>query len=189
MAAGPLAPALAITYLLSLPGKLIGAAPTRCSMTSKRSSLLSLLCGLSAAPFALAAAEDPATYSCTYKAFSRCESGVATVKLLEGKVHELSFENTVCGTKGKPPKRCVLLTTRSGTDTWSEEGQGVRVVFSEASKRRHKGLDDEMVVSVEGDQVVLDFTETQTVTRCDDGAEMPEKLTILKETAQCKTVF
>ena len=156
---------------------------------TKRTSLLPVLWILSAVPIAVAAAEAPTTYSCSYKAFSRCENGVATVKLLEGKLHELSFENTVCGTKGKPPKRCVLTTTRSGADAWSDNGQAVRVVFSEASKKRHKELDDELVVSVNGDQVVFDFAETQTVTRCDDGAELPEKLTILKEVAQCKTEF
>jgi hypothetical protein len=154
-----------------------------------RSSLLPLLCALSAAPLAVAAAESPAIYSCTYKAFTRCESGSATVKLLDGKLHELSFENTVCGSKGKPPKRCVMITTRTGEDTWRDDGQAVRVVFAEASKRRFKELEDEMVVSVNGDQVVFDFTDTQTVTRCDDGAELPEKLTILRETAQCKTEF
>jgi hypothetical protein len=155
----------------------------------KRTSLLPLLWILSAVPIAVAAADAPTIYSCSYKAFSRCENGTATVKLLDGKLHELNFENTVCGTKGKPPKRCVLTTTRSGTDTWRDDGQAVRVVFSEAAKRRHKELDDELVVSVDGDQVVLDFAETQTVTRCDDGAELPEKLTILRETAQCKTEF
>lgn len=154
-----------------------------------RSSLLPLLWALSAAPLAVAAADAPATYSCTYKAFSRCETGVATVKLLDGKVHELNFENTVCGTKGKPPKRCVLTTARSGTDAWRDDGNAVRIVFSEAAKRRHKELDDEMVVSIDGDRVVLDFSETQTLTRCDDGAEIPEKLTILRETPQCKTEF
>jgi hypothetical protein len=156
---------------------------------TQRTFILPLLCAFAAAPFAVARAQAPASYSCTYKAFSRCENGTATVKLLEGKVQELSFENTVCGTKGKPERRCVMTTTRSGADAWRDDGQAVRIVFSNDSKKRHKELDDEMLVSVEGDRVVFDFTDTQTVTRCDDGAEMPEKLTILREVAQCKTEF
>jgi len=154
-----------------------------------RSFLLPLLVALCAAPFAVARAEAPASYSCSYKAFSRCENGTATVKLLEGKVQELTFENTVCGVKGKPERRCTMTTTRSGVDAWRDDGQAVRIVFSKASKKRHLELDDEMLVSVQDDRVVLDFTNTQTITRCDDGAEMPEKLTILREVAQCKTEF
>jgi hypothetical protein len=153
---------------------------------TKRSFTLPLLLALSAATVSVARAEAPATYSCSYKAFSRCENGTATVKLLEGKVQELNFESTVCGAKGKPARRCVMTTTRSGVDAWREDGQAVHIVFSKDSKKRHKELDDEMMVSVEGDRVVLDFTDTQTLTRCDDGAEMPEKLTILREAAQCK---
>jgi hypothetical protein len=153
---------------------------------TKRSFILPLLCALSAAAASIAHAEAPATYSCSYKAFSRCENGTATVKLLEGKVQELNFESTACGVKGKPARRCVMTTTRSGTDTWREDGQAVHIVFSKDSKKRHKELDDEMMVSVEGDRVVLDFKDTQALTRCDDGAEMPEKLTILREAAQCK---
>jgi hypothetical protein len=156
---------------------------------TNRSFILLLLCTLSAATVSIARAEAPAAYSCSYKAFSRCENGTATVKLLEGKVQELSFESTACGIKGKPARRCVMTTTRSGVDEWRDDGQGVRIVFSKDSKKRHKELDDEMTVSVEGDQVVFDFTDTQTLTRCDDGAEMPEKLTILREVAQCKTQF
>lgn len=154
-----------------------------------RSFILPLLCVLSAATVSFAHAEAPATYSCSYKAFSRCENGTATVKLLEGKVQELNFESTACGVKGKAARRCVMTTTRSGADAWRDEGQAVRIVFSNDSKKRHKELDDEMTVSVEGDRVVFDFTDTQTLTRCDDGAEMPEKLTILREVAQCKTEF
>jgi hypothetical protein len=149
---------------------------------------LPLLIILLAAAGACSAAlsDASATLSCSFKVFARCGDGSASVKLLNGKVQQVTFESVFCARQGKPANRCSLDTARGGKDQWTDADKGVRIEFP---NEKHPDIDDSMVVSLEQRAIVLDFTDTQSLTKCSMGVDLPEKVTIDPDVQQCQVEY
>jgi hypothetical protein len=157
-------------------------------MTPTRLPLLFALLALTGtAACAATLADATGSYSCSFRVFARCGDGSATVKLSGGKVQQVSFENVYCAKAGQPANRCSFDTARGGKDAWTDEGTGVRIEFGNTGK--HSRLEDTLLVSLEDHTIVLDLTETQSVTKCSTGVDLPDKLVIDVEAPQCKVEF
>lgn len=131
------------------------------------------------------------TYACTFQEFSRCTEGRASVTLVDGKVQSVSFDSKACATKAQPAAHCRLETTRGGADKWEENGRALSVTFPHP---RYTELIDTLAVSVEEAQIVLDFGDTQALTRCKDNAgkaagDLPERLVITPQAEKCRVEF
>ncbi|HJV71324.1 hypothetical protein [Ideonella sp.] len=135
---------------------------------------------------AVALGEASGTYTCSYKLFSSCSSGSATVKLLNGKLQQVSFESLFCATPAKPANRCSLESARGGPDRWSESGTAVRIEFTHP---KYPEMDDALAVTVQGQAIVIDFGESQSLPRCDLGADLPEKLTLDPADQNCRVEY
>jgi len=146
--------------------------------------LLSLGAPLGAAAAALG--EASGTYTCSYKLFSSCGNGSATIKLLNGKLQQVSFESLFCATPAKPANRCSLDSARGGPDRWSESGTAVRIEFTHP---KYPEMDDALAVTVQEQAIVIDFGESQSLPRCGLGANLPEKLTLDPADKHCKVEY
>jgi hypothetical protein len=149
--------------------------------------LLPLLLSAAAAGAAPLGLGDPnGSYSCRFRMFTQCGDGTATVRLVDGKIQQVSFESLFCARQGRPANRCVLDTRRDGADRWTDTPQGVRIAFT---NRKWAELDDVLTVSVDADRILIDFEDAQSVTKCSAGVDLPEKLTIDPNRPQCQVEY
>lgn len=130
--------------------------------------------------------EASGTYRCTYKLFSRCGEGTASVLLQGGRLQQVSLEARFCATGGQPARRCSLSSARSGKDKWSDTGASVRIEFLHP---KYPEMEDALLVSIEGGAIVLDLGESQPLPHCGMGADLPDRLTLEPAAAHCKVEF
>jgi hypothetical protein len=150
-----------------------------------------LLAAAGAAASATVLGMASGTYACTFQEFSRCTEGRASVTLVDGKVQSVSFDSKFCATKARPAANCRLETTRGGADKWQENGRAVSVTFAHP---RYTELVDTFGVSVEDAQIVLDFGDAQSITKCKDNAgkaagDLPERVVITPQAEKCRVEF
>lgn len=141
------------------------------------------LASLAAAASAATLNQSSGTYACRYKDFKTCSEGSAQVTLLNGRLQAVSFGNSFCPVKAKPPGGCTVESTRSGAQKWADDGRLTRITFSDP---KHPNLDDVFAVSVEDERIVLDFNDSQPVLRCTEGGDLPERLVIDPRTEKCR---
>lgn len=153
----------------------------------KKTLLLALLLSAAAAGAAPLGLGDPnGSYRCSFRLFAQCGDGTATVRLLDGKIQQVSFETLFCARQGRPANRCVFDTRRDGEDRWTDTPAGVRIAFT---NRKWAELDDVLAVLVDAGRILLDFEDTQSVTKCSAGVDLPEKLTIDPARPQCQVEY
>jgi hypothetical protein len=152
-------------------------------------SALPALClvALGSAATAASLASTSGTYACTYRDFRQCTDGSAKVTLADGKLQAVVFVNNFCPVKRKPPGGCTVESERTGgPGKWADDARATRITFTDP---KHPQLEDVFAVVVEDEHIVLDFSDTQPVTRCKDSGDLPERIVIDPRTAQCRVNF
>jgi hypothetical protein len=157
----------------------------------KKTLVTALLAAAGAAASATVLGHASGTYACTFQEFSRCTEGRASVTLVDGKVQSVSFDSKFCATKARPAASCRLETSRGGADKWEDQGRTLSVTFPHP---RYTELTDTLGVSVEDTQIVLDFGDAQSITKCKDSAgkaagDLPERVVIAPQAEKCRVEF
>lgn len=157
----------------------------------KKTLVTATLAALGAAASAGGLGESSGTFACSYKDFSRCNEGSASVTLQGGKVQSVSFDSRFCATKAQPAAHCRLETARSGADKWEESGRTLSVTFTNP---RHAELTDLFSVVVEDTRILLDFGDAQSLTRCKGSngkaaGDLPERVVIDPQAEKCRVEY
>lgn len=126
---------------------------------------------------------EQSVYSCTYEVASRGTSGSAAIEVRGNEIQKVSLENFFQGLPGKLGYRCTLEASRDDKETkWTSVSTGVEIEFSDTPTY---GAGDSMLVTPNAEGFLIDLSNTRSSGRCGAGAELPEKITILKSTSKC----
>jgi hypothetical protein len=138
-----------------------------------------------AASAGIARAEQQETRSCEFKVKSPRVSGEASVTLADGKVTKIAVDVFYSsGERGRPGYTCTIDSSRNDDQEskWSEDGDAT--VIANASPL-NANEPDRVKVTV-GKFVSIDLAETQSLSRCGAGAELPRAIVIPTKSKTCR---
>jgi hypothetical protein len=155
----------------------------------KRLRILVVLLTLAAVTL-LAHAEAQEIRACDFKLKGGCVAGDAKVTLTDGVVTRVEVDVVWCNRqRGAPGYTCMIDSSRGdGASTWSEEGGVTVIAGSEFSDLGDSTRPDRVKVT-DGQEMMIDLNETQTIPRCGAGAELPQSIVIPARGKLCRVRF
>ena len=123
------------------------------------------------------------SYSCEYTAPKRGSSGSVSIEVKNGSIQVLSFHNFFKGLPGNMGYSCLIETTRGDSDPiWSDKLNQVEIKYADAEDYADG---DSIFLTMTTDQIILDLSKTISSGKCGAGAELPQKVTLLKSGGTC----